>query len=119
MAKQIPMDIDEEDFIIRIHPHRDTNNKWPADVTLGIITSDENPLSDHDFFYMMEFTNLICAVVPVMQDKPSIREELEAFIEEEKRQVKEKEKKVKRLKKIETKGNVISVKFSDKVDGSA
>ena len=54
-----------------------------------------------------------------MQDKPSIREELEAFIEEEKRQVKEKEKKVKRLKKIETKGNVISVKFSDKVDGSA
>ena len=53
MAKQIPMDIDEEDFIIRIHPHRDTNNKWTGDVTLGIITSDENPLSDHDFFYMM------------------------------------------------------------------
>lgn len=119
MTKQIPMDIDEEDFIIRVHPHRDTNNKWTGDVTLGIITSDENPLSDHDFFYMMEFTNLICAVVPVMESKPSIREELEYFIEEEKRIENEKEVQVKRLKKIEKKGNVISVKFSDKIDGSA
>ena len=119
MTKQIPLDLDEEDFVIRIHPHRDTNNKWTGDVTLGIITSDENPLSAHDFFYMMEFTNLICAVVPVMQDSSSVREKLESFVEEEKRQVIEKEKKVKRLKKIETKGNVISIKFSDKVDGSA
>ena len=119
MTKQIPLDLDEEDFVIRIHPHRDKNNKWTGDVTLGIITSDENPLSDHDFFYMMEFTNLICAVVPVMQDNSSVREELESFVEEEKRQVIEKEKKVQKLKKIKTKGNVISINFSDKVDGSA
>ena len=45
--------------------------------------------------------------------------QLEFFIEEEQKQIIEKEKKIKRLKKIETKGNVISVKFSDKVDGSA
>ena len=82
MAKQIPLDLDEEDFVIRIHPHRDTNNKWTGDVTLGIITSDENPLSDRDFFYMMEFTNLICAVVPVMSEDPSVRDQLEEFIEE-------------------------------------
>lgn len=119
MTKQIPLDLDEEDFVIRIHPHRDKNNKWTGDVTLGIITSDENPLSDHDFFYMMEFTNLICAVVPVMENNPNMREELECFIEEERKQVIDKEKKVQRLKKIETKGNVISIKFSDKVDGSA
>ena len=54
-----------------------------------------------------------------MQNSTSVREELESFVEEEKRQVIEKEKKVQRLKKIETKGNVISIKFSDKVDGSA
>tara|TARA_E500000305_G_C4011929_1_gene233277 strand:- start:553 stop:900 length:348 start_codon:yes stop_codon:yes gene_type:complete len=114
--KQIPMDIDEEDFIIRVHPHRDTNNKWTGNVTLGIITSDDNPLSDYDFFYMMEFTNLICASVPVMQEEPHIREALEDFVEEEKRVLEEKEKKKKH--KTETKGNVIKINFSD-VDGSA
>ena len=119
MTKQIPLDLDEEDFVIRIHPHRDQNNKWTGDVTLGIITSDENHLSDHDIFYMMEFTNLICAVVPVMSEDPSVRDQLEDFIEQEKRQFAEKQKKIRKLKKIETKGNVISVKFSDKVDGSA
>ena len=119
MTKQIPLDLDEEDFVIRIHPHRDQNNKWTGDVTLAIVTSDENPLADHDFFYMMEFTNLICAVVPVMSEDPSVRDQLEEFIEEEKRQFAEREKKIRKLKRIETKGNVISVKFSDKVDGSA
>ena len=112
--KQIPLDIEEEDFVIRVHPHRDTNNKWTGDVTLGIITSDENPLSDHDFYYMMEFTNLICASVPLMSEDPIFREALEMFVEEEKKIMVEKKK-----PKTKTKGNVIELIFPDKIDGSA
>ena len=119
--KQIPLDIEEEDFVIRVHPHRDKNNKWIGDVTLGIITSDENPLSDHDFYYMMEFTNLICASVPLMTEDPSFREALELFVEEEKKVMIEENKIMKKkLKaKTKTKGNVIELTFPDKVDGSA
>ncbi len=114
--KQIPLDIEEEDFVIRVHPHRDTNNKWTGDVTLGIITSDENPLSDNDFYYMMEFTNLICASVPLMSKDPIFREALELFVEEEKKIIVEKKKP---KAKTKTKGNVIELTFPDKVDGSA
>tara|TARA_R100000742_G_C4275010_1_gene95240 strand:- start:1115 stop:1471 length:357 start_codon:yes stop_codon:yes gene_type:complete len=118
MAKQIPLDLEEEDFVIRVHPHRDTNNKWTGDVTLGIITSDDNPLSDYDFYYMMEFVNLICASVPLMSEDESFRIALEDFIEEEKKVIEANARRKRKLKK-ETKGNVITVNFSDKVDGSA
>ena len=115
MPKQIPMDLDEEDFVIRVHPHRDTNNRWTGNVTLGIITSQENPLTDDDFFYMMEFTNLICAVVPVMSEDPSIRGKLESFIEKERIQQSKKEK----VKIKSRKDNIINVSFTSDTDGSA
>ncbi|OUW96943.1 MAG: hypothetical protein CBD97_00285 [Pelagibacteraceae bacterium TMED237] len=116
MAKQIPLELEEEDFVIKVHPHRDKNNKWTGDVTLGIITSDGNPLSDYDFYYMMEFTNLICASVPLMQEDKDFREKLENFVEYEKELIKEKEKEKRKVNRM---GNIITVKFSDKVDGSA
>jgi hypothetical protein len=122
MTKHIPLDIDDEDFIIKIHPQRDSNNKWTGDVTLGIITSHDNPLSDNDYFYMMEFSNLICATVPMMSLDPEFRDEIQAFVDAEKEE--EEAKRVannrkKKKVKTETTGNVIKVTFSGKVDGSA
>lgn len=111
------MDLEEEDFVIKVHPHRDTNNRWTGSVTLGIITSKENPLTDDDYFYMMEFTNLICACVPVMQDDPSIRETLEEFVEEERRQEDMNSSSKDKIKN--RKDNVISVSFTSDTDGSA
>lgn len=124
MTKQIPLDIDEEDFIIKIHPQRDSNNNWTGDVKLGIITSHDNPLTDNDFFYMMEFTNLICATVPMMSEDPDFREEIQAFVDAEREEEKAKQianlrKKPNKNKVTETTGNVIKVAFSDKIDGSA
>ena len=117
MTKQIPLDLDEEDFVIRVHPHRDKNNTWTGSVTLGIITSKENPLTDDDFFYMMEFTNLICAVVPVMSEDPSLRERLEAFVEDERKQ---EQKNTSTQSKVKSrKDNIINVSFTSDTDGSA
>lgn len=121
--KQIPLDLEEEDFVIRIHPKRDANNKWTGDVTLGIITSQDNPLSDYDYYHMMEFANMICATVPLMEFNPSFREQIEGFLEEERRIEAEKRVKTRKLnikKKVtKGKGNIINVSFTDKVDGSA
>tara|TARA_B100000161_G_C33481539_1_gene382776 strand:- start:47 stop:403 length:357 start_codon:yes stop_codon:yes gene_type:complete len=118
MPKQIPLDLDEEDFVIKVHPHRDKNNKWTGDVTIGIITSKENPLTDDDFFYMMEFTNLICATVPMMNEDPSLRDRIEAYVQEERKREEYNNRKVK--PRVTSKiGNVINISFNDKTDGSA
>ena len=113
--KHLPMDIEEEDFIIKLHPKRDKNNKWTGDVQLGIITSQDNPLSDHDYYYMMEFASMVCATVPMMEHDPSFREQIEAFMEEEKRIVNEtkikKEKEDRKKRVTKTEGNVIKISF--------
>lgn len=122
MKKHLPLDIDEEDFIIKIHPQRDANNKWTGDVKLGIITSQDNPLSDDDYFYMMEFTNLICATVPMMTFDSEFRDQIQAFVDLEKEEEEAKKVADNRKKKIvetRTTGNVINVAFTGKIDGSA
>ena len=56
---KIFFELEPEDFILRIHPKRDENNKWTGEVIVGIVTTDENPLDDADYSGMLQFTNLI------------------------------------------------------------
>ena len=115
---KIFFELEPEDFILRIHPKRDANNKWTGEVVVGIVTADENPLDDSDYSGMLQFTNLISSTVAMMEEDEDFREAVMEFAESElKRQEVIVPSKVKVIKDVTS--NVIKLNFNTDTDGSA
>ena len=47
--KDLHFRLDDQDIIIRMQPILDHQNNWTGDVTLQVLDSVDNPLSDRDF----------------------------------------------------------------------
>ncbi len=111
-------DLQPEDFIIRIHPNTDTNNKWTGEVVVGIVTSEENELDDADYSGMLQFTNLLCTCVAMMEEDEEFREAVQEYAESEKQKtdvvVSSKPKIVR-----DSSTNIIKLNFTTETDGSA
>lgn len=106
---RILIDCDEEDFLIRLNPVLTKENKWSGEINVGIVVADPKSriLDDEDYYYLMQFANLICASVPLMEEDVEFRMKIERFLEKEKK------------KDLPIKGkcdNVIQVNFKE--DGS-
>lgn len=99
-----------DDFLLVIKPHTNKENKWTGEVSVNIVTSENNKLDDEDYFSMMDFTRLIGASIPVMELNPRYKDLLEK--QADKFMPLEKEKK--ELHVSEIRDNVIQVDFRDK-----
>ena len=53
MEEKIYIDFEPNDFIIRITPVLDENNKWVGELRVGTITTDDNTLDDEDYSHLM------------------------------------------------------------------
>jgi len=109
------LNLKPEDFAIRLHPKLDKNNRWTGEVVVGIIASDSSKLTDHDYSGMLQFTNMLCSCVPMMEEDNEFREAVMEYYESELDKVDVPVPTVTR----EPNTNVIRLHFNTKIDGSA
>ena len=96
-----------DDFLLVIKPHVNEDNKWTGEVSVNIVTSENNKLDDEDYFSMMEFTRLIGASIPVMEVNPRYR----ALLEKQADKYMPLKKEENMLKVSDVRDNVIEVNF--------
>ena len=113
------MQIDEEDFVIRVRPSM-SGDEWTGEIDISIISQGGNPLNDESYGQVMHFCKMMCATVPIMEADETIRNMVHTFVMEvvdnETDYVLEEDEDV-----IVTKedGNVVHLSFGSKTKGSA
>ena len=113
------MDIDDEDFVIRVRPSLD-GEEWTGEIDISIISQGSNPLNDENYGQVMHFCKMMCATVPIMEQDETIRNLVHTYVMEvvdkDVEDVVEDDDDI-----IVTKedGNVVHLSFGSKTKGSA
>jgi hypothetical protein len=92
------------DFVIRISPEVDDKGDWTGDLTVGMLTTDDNTMKAEDFAHLKVLTDMLIAAIPLMEQDPEVRRKLFKIVdtidnEEEKPLIAERD------------GNVVKVNF--------
>tara|TARA_R110000765_G_scaffold397982_1_gene492274 strand:- start:294 stop:632 length:339 start_codon:yes stop_codon:yes gene_type:complete len=66
-----------DDFIVVLKPQINNEDAWTGEVTVSIVTSDENNLDDEDYYGMMHFTRLLCGSIPAMDRNDTFKQACE------------------------------------------
>ena len=74
--ERIFVDFEPNDFVIRVTPVLDKQDKWTGDLKVGYMTLDENYLDDDDYQHIDLLTNLMLASVPLMEEDHNFRDTL-------------------------------------------
>ena len=108
--EKVMLNFNEEDFIITVSPTIDKNLRWTGEVKVGIDMAEQDFLHEEDYYNLLEFCNLICASVPLMEKDTNFRNHIYNFYKKD----------LQERKRVLTKeGNVIKLNFNSKTDGSA
>ena len=78
---RIFVDFEPNDFVIRVTPLLDEDDRWTGDMKVGYLTLDENYLKDDDYQHVDLLTNLMLASVPLMEEDIKFRNTLYKFHE--------------------------------------
>ena len=57
----------DEDFVICVRPQMDKNFNWTTEVNVFIMTSENNPLNDDDYYGVLDFCRALCATIAIME----------------------------------------------------
>ena len=66
------MQIDDEDFVIRVRPSID-GEEWTGEIDISIISQGDNPLNDESYGQVMHFCKMMAFAVPCMEGGEAIR----------------------------------------------
>lgn len=104
----------DEDFVINVRPQMDKDFVWTGEVDISIMTAENNPLDDHDYYGVLDFCRTMCATVPLMERDEDLRQRAikEAIKYED---VPEKKK----AKVVDKHDNVVVLSFDADTDGNA
>tara|TARA_R110000824_G_scaffold196092_1_gene379085 strand:+ start:141 stop:479 length:339 start_codon:yes stop_codon:yes gene_type:complete len=111
MDEKVVLDFDDEDFIITVSPSLDENLRWTGEVRVGITMADQDFLHDDDYHSLLQFCNMICTTVPMMEKDENFRDLVHRQF------IKDNEEINKRV--LTKEGNVIKLNFNSNTDGSA
>tara|TARA_Y100000401_G_C8189219_1_gene157899 strand:- start:230 stop:562 length:333 start_codon:yes stop_codon:yes gene_type:complete len=103
-------DINPEDFLIQVKPMLNPAKRWTGEVDVSVVSSKENPLSDEDYYGVLEFCRIICASIPMMEKDASLRTKAVDYLKQQDELEMQKEK----PKIIDKHDNVIVVSFDRK-----
>ena len=81
------------------------------------MTAEENELNDHDYAGMLQFTNMLCSCVAMMEEDEGFREAILEYYESEQNKHTSDTKKHSITKEPDS--NIVRINFNTKVDGSA
>jgi hypothetical protein len=66
--------LDKNDFIIRVRPNKNkSNGAWSGSADIVVITSEHNDLPDSEWSELMQFSRMMCASVPVIEEIETFR----------------------------------------------
>tara|TARA_R100001480_G_scaffold153954_1_gene158007 strand:+ start:37 stop:381 length:345 start_codon:yes stop_codon:yes gene_type:complete len=102
----------DEEISIRISPEID-KDKWTGNLHLTIDAFDSSPLSDVDYFSLMNFVRMIMATPVLIEEDEEARDKLWEIAQ------KDLDPPKKNGKIIGRDGNIIKLHFNKKTDGSA
>ncbi len=75
------MQIDEEDFVIRVRPSM-SGDEWTGEIDISIISQGGNPLNDESYGQVMHFCKMMCSTVPIMEHDEAIRNMVHTYVME-------------------------------------
>ena len=109
--EKVMLNFNEEDFIITVSPTIDKNLRWTGEVKIGIDMAEQDFLHEDDYNSLLQFCNLICTTVPLMEQDVAFRNKVHSYF------IKEAQERNRRV--LTKNGNVIKLNFNSKTDGSA
>jgi hypothetical protein len=114
------MQIDDEDFVIRVRPSID-GEEWTGEIDISIISQGDNPLNDESYGQVMHFCKMMCATVPIMEQDEAIRNMVHSYVMEvvENDTIVFDEDEDEGLIVTKEDGNVVHLNFGSKTKGSA
>ena len=70
------------DFVIRISPDVDDNGDWTGDLTVGMLTTDDNTMKADDFSHLKMLTDMLIAAIPLMEQDHDVRRKLFKLVDQ-------------------------------------
>ena len=64
---------DDNDILIRLSPFLNDRGEWTGELLVGIASSEDNDLTENDYFHVMQLGSMLCAAVPLMEESESFR----------------------------------------------
>ena len=125
--KDLHMNINDQDIVIRMQPSLDSNGNWTGDVHLSVIDSPTNPLSDDDYNELMFFARMCLVGIDLVRSDIDFSKRVFKIVEDEiheerrKRQSSLSDKPYVPVPIMSRHDNVIKVDFrsiKDKLNGS-
>lgn len=110
-------DIQEDDFIVRVRPFRDSTGEWTGDIDLSVITLPGNDMTDEDYSQLIHFCTMMASTVPIMEHNEELRNLVHDFVTNTFDT--EHEPVVQDKPEVEHDGNIIKINFNTQTKGSA
>ena len=120
--KDLHMNINDQDIVIRMQPSLDSNGNWTGDVHLSVIDSPANPLSDDDYNELMFFARMCLVGIDLVRSDIDFSKRVFKIVEDEIYEEKRKRQNSVPVPIMSRHDNVIKVDFrsmKDKLNGSA
>ena len=70
------------DFVIRISPEVDESGDWTGDLTVGMLTTDDNTMKADDFAHLKMLTDMLIAAIPLMEQDHDVRRKLLKLVDQ-------------------------------------
>ena len=99
------MNFNPNDFVIRISPEVDSQGDWTGDLSVGMLTTDDNNMKKEDYVHLRVLTDMLIAAIPLMEEDADVRRKLFKYVDELNQ-----DEETKPLI-IERDGNVVKVNF--------
>ena len=113
--------INEDDFLIRVRPFRDSMGKWTGDIDLSIVTLPDNDLDDEDYSQLVHMCTMVASTIPLMETDEALRNMIHEYVEQtldmDYEDVVEEDENKELV--LETEGNVLTIDFSSRTKGNA
>ena len=120
--KNLHMNINDQDIVIRMQPSLDSNGNWTGDVHLSVIDSPANPLSDDDYNEIMFFARMCLVGIDLVRSDIDFSKRVFKIVEDEIYEEKRKRQNSVPVPIMSRHDNVIKVDFrsmKNKLNGSA
>jgi len=70
------------DFVIRISPDVDDRGDWTGELSVGMLTTDDNTMKADDFAHLKVLTDMLIAAIPLMEQDHDVRRKLFKLVDQ-------------------------------------
>ena len=76
------MNFNPNDFVIRISPEVNSQGDWTGDLSVGMLTTDDNNMKKDDYVHLRVLTDMLIAAIPLMEEDADVRRKLFKYVDE-------------------------------------